>query len=229
MRHFLPARPITALPRGVGQPAAAAGLIAAGGRALGLAPRLLRALGTAVDLAAIAPAAQGHLGATTGAQEKAGSRLQAALLGSRRRALDEWLPPVKYCPGTRAQRRVGAASVTTATLKGRPPRSFSTAVRVLPRLRWPCHPPGSLHVARAAVRRACRSRCHSRLEGAGGSAPRAPRKAAKKKSERQKPSPFPARRQISAVSDRHSQARRCFARNCDGTRWRRSSPTCRRA
>lgn len=133
MRHFLSAGAITALPRGVGQPAAAAGLIAARRRALGLAPGLLRALGTAVDLAAIALAAQGHLGATTGAQEKAGSRLQAALLGSRRRALDEWLPPVKYCPGTRAQRRVGAASATTARLMGRPPRSFSTAVRVLPR------------------------------------------------------------------------------------------------
>jgi hypothetical protein len=102
MRHFLSARAIAALPRGVGQPAAAAGLIAAGGRALAVAPGLLRALGTAVDLAAIAPAAQGNLGVATGAQEKAGSRLQAALFDSCRRALDDWVPPVKYCPGTRA-------------------------------------------------------------------------------------------------------------------------------
>jgi hypothetical protein len=81
MRHFLSARAIALLPRGVCHPAVAAGLIAAGGRALGVAPGLLRALGTTIDLAAIAPAAQSNLGAATRAQEHAGSRLQTALLG----------------------------------------------------------------------------------------------------------------------------------------------------
>jgi hypothetical protein len=89
MRHFLSARAIALLPRGVCHPTPAAGLIAACGRALRVVAGLLRTLGAAVDLAAIAPAAQGNLGAATRAQEHAGSRLQTALLGSRRRALDE--------------------------------------------------------------------------------------------------------------------------------------------
>jgi hypothetical protein len=115
MRHFLSAHAIALLPRGVRKSAAAAGLIAAGRRALGVVSGLFRAASAAVDLAAIAPAAQRNLGAATRAQEQAGSALHTALLGSCRRALDEPVPPVKYCPGTRAQRRVGAVSERTAT------------------------------------------------------------------------------------------------------------------
>jgi len=88
MRHILSARAIPLLPRGVGKAAAAAGLIAACGLALRVAPGLLRAAGATVDLAAIAPAAQRNLDAATRAQKQAGSGVQTALFGSRRRALD---------------------------------------------------------------------------------------------------------------------------------------------
>lgn len=194
MRHFLPARAIAALPRGVREPAAAAGLIAARGFALRVVPGLTRAIGAAVDLAAIAPAAKQHLGATTRAHEQAGSALQTALLGSRRRALDECVPAVKYCPGTRAQRRVGAASVTTARLKGRLPRSFSTAAPFLPRVRPPRHLPHRftshrhLPMSHSSARRRLRDKDHDG-QSAGGSAPRTPRKAAKKNPTDETPDP----------------------------------------
>jgi len=180
MRHFLSACAIAALARGVRDPAAAAGLIAACGRALRVAPGLLRATGAAVDLPAIAPAAQGHLGAAAGAQEQTGSALQAALLGSCRRALDEGVAPVKYCPGTRAQRRVGAASVTTARLKGRPPRSFSTALRFLSRLRLPCQLPDRLTRPGPSPARLTPTR-HKDREVRGALPPAPPNKAAKKR------------------------------------------------
>jgi hypothetical protein len=85
-------------PAGAGPPheedkaAAAAALIAACRLALRVGAGLARAAAAAIDLAAIAPAAQGHLQPATGAQKQAGSRFQTALFGSRRRALDAIAP-----------------------------------------------------------------------------------------------------------------------------------------
>jgi hypothetical protein len=102
------------------------------------------------------------------------------------------VPAVKYCPGTRAQPRVGAASVTTARLKGRLPRSFSTAAPFLPRVRLPRHLPHRftshrrLPMSRSSARRRLHDKDHDG-QSAGGSAPRTPRKAAKKKTDRRNP------------------------------------------
>lgn len=96
--------------------------------------------------------------------------------------------------------RVGAVSVTTARLKGRPPRSFSTAARFLPRVRSPCHLPDRFTspFARAG---AAQQALLGRVRGALPPAP--PAKQIRKI--RKTTSLFALRRQISAVSDRHSQ------------------------
>jgi len=69
MRHFLLPGTIAALARGVRQAAVAARLVTARRRALRLPPGLLRAVLAAVDLPAIALAAQRYLQATAHAQE----------------------------------------------------------------------------------------------------------------------------------------------------------------
>lgn len=76
MRHvFLPA-PVTACPQGMGDTAAAARLVAPAGRALGLTAGVLCAASGAVDLAAVAMAADEHAGAAAGAQKEPGRRLR---------------------------------------------------------------------------------------------------------------------------------------------------------
>lgn len=61
MRHYFALRPIPPRPLGVCQPAPAAGLVADTGLALRQITGLLRAVRSAVALAAIATAAQQHL------------------------------------------------------------------------------------------------------------------------------------------------------------------------
>ena len=75
MRHvFLPA-PVTAGAQGVSEASAPACLIARARGALTLTPRFLRATAGAIDLAAVAAAADQHTGAAAGAQKKPGRRL----------------------------------------------------------------------------------------------------------------------------------------------------------
>jgi hypothetical protein len=69
MRHFLLPGAIALLPGGVSKAASAARLVAARGLALRLPPGLLRAVLAAIDLPAIALAAQGNLQATARAQK----------------------------------------------------------------------------------------------------------------------------------------------------------------
>ena len=70
MRHDLVAGPIAPRPIGVGEAPGTAALVATSGRALGLAPRLDRAVTCAVDLTAIAAPAHEHLHATARAQKQ---------------------------------------------------------------------------------------------------------------------------------------------------------------
>ena len=75
MRHvFLPS-PVTAGTRRMGEAAAAACLVAPPCRALGMAPGLMGAVSSAVDLAPVAAAADEHLDAAAGAEKKPGRRL----------------------------------------------------------------------------------------------------------------------------------------------------------
>ena len=71
MRHFLLPRPVAAHPRGMPPPATLARLVAPTGRLQGLSARPRSAAVVAVDLAAVAAAADDHLAAATGAQEQA--------------------------------------------------------------------------------------------------------------------------------------------------------------
>ena len=75
MRHvFLPS-PVTAGARRMGEAAAAACLVAPACGALGLAPGLMGAVSSAVDLPPVAAAADEHLHMATGAEEKPRRRL----------------------------------------------------------------------------------------------------------------------------------------------------------
>lgn len=115
-------------------------------------------LGSAVRLRVApggAPAGRSRRRSRSG-RDRTGCTRQPGRGNARTRTTGQWTPtgaprltpksagrnraPVKYCPGTRAQRRVGAASERTATL-GPTPRSVSTAARFLPRVRPPCHLP----------------------------------------------------------------------------------------
>jgi len=75
MRHvFLPV-PVTAGSQGMGDTAAAAGLVASASGSLGMASGLPRTAAGAVNLAAIAAAADEHLFVAPGTQEEPGRRL----------------------------------------------------------------------------------------------------------------------------------------------------------
>jgi len=75
MRHvFLPV-PVTAGTRRMSEAAAAAHLVAPPCRVLGMAPGLMGAISSAVDLTPVAAAADEHLDAAAGAEEKPGRRL----------------------------------------------------------------------------------------------------------------------------------------------------------
>src|SRR5271166_1536454 len=69
MRHYIAARPVTTRSLGMGEPPSAAGLVAPSGGVLLVAPRSLRAVAGAVDLASVATAADHSLGATVRAKE----------------------------------------------------------------------------------------------------------------------------------------------------------------
>jgi hypothetical protein len=71
MRHYfsLP-RPIPVHPRSVRSPAGKACLVASGRRSLGLAACAMRAVAAAVDLAAVATAANDHLAAAGQTQKQ---------------------------------------------------------------------------------------------------------------------------------------------------------------
>ena len=104
MRHdFLPA-PVMAGAQGVSEAAAPACLIARARGALGLTPRLLRATAGAIDLAAVAAAADQHPLTAAGAQKKPGGRRHCFGAAGR-----TWTKPAMggILPRMRAWRAVG--------------------------------------------------------------------------------------------------------------------------
>ena len=110
MRHvFLPA-PVTACPQGMGDTAAAARLVAPAGRALGLTAGVLCAASGAVDLAAVAMAADEHAGAAAGAQKEPGRRLRTPSGAAGRM----WTKPAVsgILPRMRARHGVGRGAET---------------------------------------------------------------------------------------------------------------------
>ena len=80
MRHFIAARPVTTRSLGMGEPPWAAGLVAPSGGILLASPRSLRAVSGAVDLAAVATAADHSLG-TTIRTKKQPSRRSVTVFG----------------------------------------------------------------------------------------------------------------------------------------------------
>jgi hypothetical protein len=81
MRHVFAPRPVASRPHGMPQPPPAAGLVAPAGGPLGTVAGTPRALSGAVNLAAVAAAADQRLGATARAHKQPGCR-GAGVLGS---------------------------------------------------------------------------------------------------------------------------------------------------
>src|SRR6266481_10021804 len=127
MRHDLAARPVAVRPRGMGEAARAAGLVAPAGSPQRSAARLFGACPRAVDLPAVAVPANHHLRPTAGAKK------HPACVGHRRLRLiaeARWTPcaadailsaaRVRLWPACGARRRVtcqGAAVVALALLR----------------------------------------------------------------------------------------------------------------
>jgi hypothetical protein len=128
MRHDLCACPIAPGARGVREAAATARLVAAPGRSDRAAARLRRTRSAAVDLAAIAAAADDHLSAATAAQKQT-----PVVVGHRRsscpRALDATTGRVQQCTPHSCPAQCGARRRITS-LVGPSPRSFSWARRL---------------------------------------------------------------------------------------------------
>ena len=110
MRHFIAARPVTTRSLGMGEPPPAAGLVAPSGGVLLAAPRSLRAVAGAVDLAAVATAADHCLGATVRAKKQS-SRRRVTVFGP---ANAKWtnatiarIMPLHACPARCGARRRG--------------------------------------------------------------------------------------------------------------------------
>ena len=126
----------------------AAVLVALPGLAQRLAPRRTRAVAPAVALAAVAAAANQHLGSAACAGECPGAALCVALPSSTHPAarneasarggdcglasMHDKMRRVPYCARTRGQHEWGAVAQTTCR-SSRPPRPFLSA-QVLPRL-----------------------------------------------------------------------------------------------
>jgi len=72
MRHFLSARPVATRPHSMGEPPLAAALVTPSGSTLSVVSGSLSTIAGAVDLAAIAAAADQHLAATSRAHEQPG-------------------------------------------------------------------------------------------------------------------------------------------------------------
>ena len=70
MRHYFLPGAITAHPQGMGPPAGKARLVALGGGSQGLPARPPRAVAAAIDLAAVAAAADDHLAAAAQTQKQ---------------------------------------------------------------------------------------------------------------------------------------------------------------
>ena len=108
MRHvFLPS-PVTAGARRMGETAPAACLVAPARSTLGLAPGLMGAVSSAVDLPPVAVAADEHLDVAAGAEEKPGRRLSGPSAAAGRTwtkaAMGGILPP-HSCPARCGARR----------------------------------------------------------------------------------------------------------------------------
>src|SRR5271165_4294036 len=108
MRHYIAARPVTTRSLGMGEPPSAAGLVAPSGGVLLVAPRSLRAVAGAVDLASVATAADHSLGATVRAKKQS-SRRRVTVFGP---ANAKWTDATiaRIMPCMRAQHGVGTAS-----------------------------------------------------------------------------------------------------------------------
>src|SRR3954451_12297123 len=74
MRHFLAARPVAARPHSMGEPSPPAALIAPAGRTLRVVAGTISAIAGAIDLTAIAAAADQRLAATAHAHKQPGRR-----------------------------------------------------------------------------------------------------------------------------------------------------------
>src|ERR1700727_1609715 len=72
MRHFLAARPVATRPHSMGEPSPSAALIAPAGRTLRVVPGTISAIAGAIDLTAIAAAADQRLAATPHANKQPG-------------------------------------------------------------------------------------------------------------------------------------------------------------
>jgi hypothetical protein len=106
MRHFRSSpSAIAALTRGMGKAAPACFLVAPSGLTLGLTAGSLRAALTAIDVAAVAVAADHHLAATTGTVEQTRAAQHRALLPMRAGLKPD---PKRYSPVGRASHGLGA-------------------------------------------------------------------------------------------------------------------------
>src|SRR5450631_2834139 len=110
MRHFIAARPVTTRSLGMGEAPPAAALVTPAGGLLRTPPRSLRAVSGAIDLAAVATAADQRLGATTRAKKQP-SRPGVTLFGP---AGDRWtnatiarIMTLHACPARCGARRRG--------------------------------------------------------------------------------------------------------------------------
>jgi len=135
MRHFIAARPVTTRSLGMGEPPSAAGLVAPSGGVLLAAPRSLRAVAGAVDLATVATAADHCLGATVSAKKQS-SRRRVTVFGS---ANAKWtdatiarIMPLHACPA-RCGHGVEAKQPSWARRRARPRKRASLIPPSAPR------------------------------------------------------------------------------------------------
>ncbi len=143
MRHFLAARPVAACPRSMGELPSAAGLVSPSGSTLRAMPGSPRAVSGAIDLAAVAAAADHGLDPTTRAHKQPG--WQVVIAGP---ASATWtnvaiarIMTLHACPA----RCGGTASSRTAKLRSAPCLPLDTGNLL------PCHRPAPAH-ARTAGR-----------------------------------------------------------------------------